>query len=90
MPSRGEVVLRHVEAGDDLHHSGDLLRLRCVHRSHISVGDIRMKHLRHIYIAVAQIIHILRAPGHLLEGVHPFYTLSDNMLFFFHTLTSDV
>ena len=37
---RGEAVLRHVEAGQDLHHAGDRLRRSGIHRLHEAVSGI--------------------------------------------------
>ena len=88
MSCRWEIIFRHIKARHDLYHSRDLLRLRRVYGFYISVSDICVKHLRHIDITVTQVIHIFRAPGYLLQSVHSLHTLSDNVVFFFHTLTS--
>ena len=82
MPGSGEIILRHVKTGDDLHHSRNLFRFGRVDGLHIPMGDRRVQHLRHISIFVAQIVRVLCAAGHFLKCIYTLHTLPDHMTSF--------
>ena len=68
---RGEVVLRHVEAGEDLHHPGDGLRLAGVDGGDHAVGHGGVDQAGHQGAAVAQIVGVFGPARGLVKGVHP-------------------
>ena len=67
----GEGVLRHVEAGQDLHHAGDRLRSGGVHRLHEAVGNGGVLDAHIQRVPGHQILVIFGASGGLVKGVHP-------------------
>ena len=73
----GILDLRHVEAGEHLHHPGQRFGRRGVHAFDPSVGDGAVEDLGHQRIAGAEVVGILGAAGHLVHGVHPLDTSAD-------------
>ena len=71
MPGGGEIVFRHVEAGEDLHHAGDLHRLLQVDGGDHAVGHGGVDQPGDQCALVAQIVGVLCPAGGLVKGVHP-------------------
>ena len=78
MAGGGVLDLRRIEAGDDLHHAGDLLRLREVERFHQPVGDRAAHDLGDQAVRGAQIVGVFGPAGHFLVCVHAGDALSDS------------
>ena len=76
VPRRGEGNVGYVKAGEDLHHSGDLLRLPGIDGCDHTVGHGGVDQAHHQGAAVAQIIGIFCPAGGLFKGVYPLYTLA--------------
>ena len=68
---RGERVLRHVETGQYLHHAGDLLRRRGVHRLDEAVGDGGVLDADIQCITGHEVLVVFGAAGGLIKGVYP-------------------
>lgn len=73
---RGEHDVRHIEAGDDLHHARDGLGSAGIHRLHKAVGDLRVLDAHIQRVLGHQILVILGASCGLVKGVHPDLALS--------------
>ena len=82
---RGELDVGHIEAGQNLHHPGDGLRLRRVHGLNEAVGDGGVTDPRNQGGGVAEVLHILGPARGLFVGVHPGDALADA---FAHTRAS--
>ena len=67
---RGEGIIGHVEAGQDLHHAGDGLRLCGVDGLHIAVGNGGMQDPGHQGALIAQVRRVLGAARGFVIGVH--------------------
>ena len=70
MARRGKGDVRHIEAGKDPHHAGDLLSPRRVHRAHHTVSDGGMDNPGDQRGPAAQVLGVLRAARRLVKGVH--------------------
>ena len=68
---RGERVLRHVETGQHLHHAGDLLRRRGVHRLDEAVGNGGVLDADIQRITGHEVLVVFGAAGGLIKGVYP-------------------
>ncbi|CAN3976279.1 CopG family transcriptional regulator, partial [Dysosmobacter welbionis] len=66
----GEAVIGHVEASQDLHHTGNGLSLRSVDGLHVAVGDSGVQDPGHQGALIAQVRHILGAARGFFIGVH--------------------
>ena len=62
---------RHVETGQYLHHAGDLLRRRGVHRLDEAVGDGGVLDADIQCITGHEVLVVLGAAGGLIKGVYP-------------------
>ena len=78
MAGGGVLDLRRIEAGDDLHHAGDLLGLREVEGFHQPVGDRAAHDLGDQAVRGAQIVGVPGPAGHLLICVHAGDALPDS------------
>ncbi len=67
---RGERKIRHVKAGKDPDHAGDLQRLRDVHGLDDAMRHGGSNHPRDQRVSVAQIVGVLGAARGLVEGVN--------------------
>ena len=76
MACRGEGDVRHVEAGDDLHHAVDGLGGAGIHGLHEAVGDLRMLDPHVQRVSGHQILIILGPSRGLVESVHADLALS--------------
>ena len=77
MARRGEGDVRHVEAGDDLHHPVDGLGGAGIHGLHEAVGDLRVLDAHIQCVPGHHILIILGTSCGLVEGVHPDLALSN-------------
>ena len=66
----GKAVIGHVEASQDLHHTGNGLSLRSVDGLHVAVGDGGVQDPGHQGALIAQVRHILVAARGFFIGVH--------------------
>ena len=73
---RGEAVLRHVEAGQYLHHAGDGLRRRLVDGLDEAVGDGGVLYAHIQRVARHTVLVVFCPPGGLVKGVHTDLALS--------------
>ena len=76
MARRGERNVRHVEARQHLHHAGDGLRRRLVHRLHHTVGDVGVLNAHVQRIRRHPVLIVLGAPGGLVKGVYSDFALT--------------
>ena len=76
MACRGEAVLRHIEAGQHLDHTGDGLRRRLVNGLDEAVGDGRMLDADVQRPCGHTVLVVFCPPGGLVKGVHADLALS--------------
>ena len=77
MARRGEAVLRHVEAGQHLHHALDGLRRGLVDRLDVVVGDGGVLDAGVQRARGHPVLIVFGPPGSLVKGVHADLTLSN-------------
>ena len=77
MTRRWERMLRHVEAGQHLHHAVDLFGGGLVHGFDQPVRDLRVLDADIERLAGHQILIVFRSPGRLVKGVHAHLAFSD-------------
>ena len=70
VPGGREIVLRHVETGENLDHAGDTFRLRRVNRFHQAMGHGGMDQAGGQGIPAAQVIGVFRTARRLIKGVY--------------------
>ena len=73
---RGEAVLRHVEAGQHLHHAVDGLRRGCVNGLDVAVGDGGVLDAGVQRARGHPVLVVFRPPGGLVKGIHADLALS--------------
>ena len=76
MSGRREGDVRHIEAGENFHHAGNLFRLGGIHRAHHSVGNGRVDNPSDQCGAIAEVVRVFGAAGGLIKGVHAEFTFS--------------
>ena len=64
-----EPDVRHIEAGDDLHHALDRFRLGLVDAAHHPVGDRGVQNFCDQRVFTAKIVRVLRASRYLVECI---------------------
>ena len=90
VPRRREFILRHIEAGDDLHHSFDLLRRARIDLFHHAVCDRGMQHLCNERVLRAEVVRIARAACYLIERIHALFAFSNGSAHAFSSLSVSV
>ena len=85
VPCGGKGKIRHIKAGENLHHAGNLLRLGGVHPFHHAVGNGGVDNPRDQSGTVAEIVGVFRPAGGLVKGVHTEHALTYG---FAHTASS--
>ena len=76
MARRGEGDVRHVEAGDDLHHAIDGLGGSGIHGLHEAVGDLRVLDPDVQSTGRHPVLVVFCAAGHLIKGIHTGHAFS--------------
>ena len=79
MARGGEADIRHVEAGDDLHHAGELFGFGSIDSFHEAVGHGAVQHPGHQGAHRTQIGGVFGGAGDLVPGVHPDHAFADDV-----------